>query len=346
MRRLRIGVLGLVLTVAISGCVAPDAESSNRPAGLGATPEATSAAEQQRETGLTRPAIVFGGQCDQLFSDAELASIAGDGLTILPNHFSEVWGGDALFNQNGGFECTWVSDKARVIALVLPEAAVSYSAIDESCRQYGHDGPDAYTCDVEAVVNGIRFSGLSSIGQDEATATAARDALLAIFSDKASRQEPVPVPLPALGSWALPPDCVAVASAADFSTIPGLGADAAAAGFGYGKEISWAEGVLTGDWFGESCYLAGESANIEFVPIGGARWREAGIAARADATVLTLDGVESAFSVPYVTQGGESLNLVYAFSGPNMLMFTVRYTKNAAGIATAFFAALDATAVS
>jgi hypothetical protein len=343
MRSLRIAVLGLALTVALTGCVAPDSESSEGPAG---TPEATSAAEQQRETGLTRPALVFDGACDQLFSDAELALIAGDGLSLTPNHFSEVWGGDALFNQNGGFECTWTSEKARVIALVLPEAAVSYAARDESCRSDGLDGPDAYTCDLESVVNGIRLSGLSSIGNDEATATAARDALLAIFSDKASREDPVPVPLPALGSWALPPDCAAVASAADFSAVPGLGADAAAAEFGYGKQTSRAEGVLTEDWFGESCYLTGESASIEFVPIGGARWREASIAARADATALTLDGVESAYSVPYVSQGGESLTLVYAFSGPNMLMFTARYTKNAAGIATALFASLDATAVS
>ena len=342
MKKLHVAVL--ISALALSGCATPVDKTDGPTASPGATE--TAPPEQQRETGLTRPALVFDGDCAQVFSDAELASIAGAGLALGPNHFTEMWGGDALFNQKGGFECTWQSAGARVIALVLPEAAVSYTPQVSDCSTDGHDGPDAYNCTLEAVVNGIRLSGIASIGQDQAAAVGARDALLAIFTDKANQQQPVPVPLPAAGSWVLPPDCMAVADAADFSAIPGLGAGAAAAEIGYGKTVSQAEGALVSGWRTLSCYLVGESANIEFIPLGGARWREADVAALAGASVLPLDGVESAYSVPYENQNGDSLNIVYAFSGPNMLMFTVRYTKNAGPIATAFFASLDATAVS
>ena len=328
----------VVTALVVTGCAAtPDPTG---PQGA-PSPSATAAAEQQRETGLTPPAMVFGGKCDALFTDAELASVMGEPLALSTNHFAELWGGDATFNQLGAIECTWKSESTRVIALVLPEGAVDYAPQDAPCG--GSHDTDLLSCPMEAVVNGIRLSGLSTLGLDPTAAAAARDALVGIFSTKAAAQSPVPVPLPAIGSWLLPPDCTAAVAGADFSAVPGLGATATAGeGYGYGKDITQAEQALRGNWSTFTCLIMGESVELEFVPIGGARWREQAIAARADASPLSLDGVEAAYAVPY--QDGATL--VYAFSGPNMLVFPVKFTKNAAGIATALIASLDATAVS
>ena len=339
MRSLRLLSLGLGAAIALTGCASPDA-GTDGPVVPSATSTDAGPAEQERETGLTRPAMVFGGDCDAVFSDAELASVMGESLTLGNNHFSELWGGDALFNQNGGFECTWGGQESRVIALVLPEAAVEYTPKAYECS----DTHDSYalSCTMESVVNGIRLSGLSTLGQDPAAAVSARDALLAIFAEKAAKQTPVPVPLPAIGSWILPPDCVGIASGADFSAVPGLGAGTTDGGvLGAGKDVTQAEEAIAPGWFPKTCSVQGESVMVEYVPVGGSRWREDEIAARADASPLTLTGVEAAYAVPF----DDGRSIVYAFSGPNMLAFTVRYPKNAAGIATTLFASLDATAV-
>lgn len=337
MRNARVAALALAAAVSLAGCATP---SSSAPTMPSVTATETAPAEQVRETGLTRPAIVFDGDCEQVFNATELATILGEDLSLRGNHFSEMWAGDYLFDQNGGFECTW-SGNGRVIALLLPESAVDYEVSDRVCYSQSHD-TDLMTCQVEAVANGIRLSGLVSVGTDEAAAAAAADALIASFEQKAAQQSLVPVPLPAAGAWQILVDCAAVAAGADLSAVPGLGAETVGDQGGYGKDVTRAENELKGEWSALNCYLQGSAAMVPFIPAGGERWREQGIAARADATPLELDGVEAAYAVPL--ESGKTL--VYAFTGPNMLLFEVQYTKNAAGIATALFASLDATAVS
>jgi hypothetical protein len=161
MRSLHVA-LALVSIVALAGCATPAEPGPPVPA-----PTITSSegpAEQQRETGLTRPALVFDGDCARLFTDAELSSVMGATLSLRPNHFTELWGGDAFFNQNGGFECTWSGEAGRVIALVLPEAATDYTATTE-CGLEEHD-TGLMTCDLESVANGIRLSGMVALGLD------------------------------------------------------------------------------------------------------------------------------------------------------------------------------------
>jgi hypothetical protein len=333
MRSARLLGFVVVASLALSGCafVEPSPTGSAEPPATSSEPEGQA---QQRETGLVRPATVFDGRCDAVFSDAELQSVMGGTLALGANHFTDLWGGDGLFNQNGGFECTWRGEGSRVIALVLPEAAVEYTPEARECG--GSHDTDNISCPMESVVNGIRLSGLATLGQDPAAAQEARDALVAIFAEKAATQVPVPVPLPAVGAWALPPDCA-------FSLIPGLGAAATGGdGYGYGKDTTQAERTLSENWLPAACVITGESVDLEFAPIGGGRWHEEAIARRVDATPLALDGVEAAYGVPY----HEGLTLIYAFDGPNMLMFSVRFTKNAAGVATALIASLDSTSTS
>ena len=337
MRTSQLTVLCLAAAVGLAGCASPSAPGPAVPS-PSATASAPADAEQARETGLTRPALAFNGQCDLLFSDAQLSSVMGAPLALTGNHWDEFWGGDALFAEYGGFECTWISGNARVIALVLPEAAVDYTPQDYECTET-HDS-SLMSCPMESIVNGLRISGLATLGQDPVAATVARDALLAIFTDKATGQAPVPVPLAAVGSWSLTLDCAGLAAGADFSAVPGLGAGAVDVGaLGAGKDISQAESALVATE--SACAVQGDSAMVSFIPVGGARWTEERVAARPEASPLALDGVDAAYGVPYA----DGTTLVYAYSGPNLLMFQVRYTKNAAAFATALFASLDATAV-
>lgn len=340
MRSSRFLALAIVAAVTLAGCASLSPSNSNPPPAPQPSATASAEPEQQRETGLTRPAGVFGGQCDALFSDAELQGAMGESLSLGANHWVELWGGTGLVDQAGGLMCTWDGDESRVIALALPEAAVDYEPSFNGCSET-HDS-SYLSCWIDAVVNGTRLSAQVTLNEDEATVVAASDALLGVFTDKAAERTPVPIPIPAVGSWALPPDCVAVVDGSDFSAVAGLGAGATGtAGYGYGKDSPQAWREFSKAWMPPTCVILGEGAEVEFVPIGGSRWREEGVAARSDATVLPLDGIEASYAIPYV----DGLTLVYAFDGPNMLMFAVRYPKNAAGIATALIASLDSTAV-
>lgn len=342
MRSSRIPALALVVLLAVTGCATSSPPASAPPQVPSTSASPSGEPEQQRETGLTRPSGVFGGQCDNLFTDAELEAVMGEPLALEANHFRELWGGGGVIDQAGGLMCTWNGTQGLVIAIALPEAAVDYEAPPWDCAEGSHDSYN-YSCPLESIVNGTRLSAYVSASTSVDATRVSRDALIAIFSEKAAAVSPVPVPIPAVGAWVLPPDCAAVVAGADLSAVPGLGAGSTGSPYGgYGKDAPMAEGAIAGDWSPPTCVIMGVSAEVEFAPIGGSRWREADLAARADATALTLAGVDAAYGVPY--ENGTTL--VYAFSGPNMLMFAVKFTKNAAGIATALIASLDSTAVS
>lgn len=345
MRSTRFITLALSAALVLAGCASlepADSSESSRPA---PTASASPSAEpvQERETGLTRPAAVFGADCGAVFADAELASVMGTPMTIGPNHFTEFWGGGPAIDQAGGLMCRWEGSLSIVVAVVLPDAALDDELTEQECsRGEWHDMYPGF-CGLEQITNGLHLSALVSQDADVAVVAAQRDALRAIFIEGALTQTPVPVPIPASGSWVLPPNCEAVVAGADLSAVPGLGAASTGGpGGGYGKQGPPAEFAIVAGWSPPSCTIIGESAYVEFVPIGGHRWKEQEIAARADATPLNIDGVDAAYSVPgYFYES----TLVYVFSGPNMLLFSVKYLKNAGGIATALIASLDATAV-
>jgi len=342
MRSRRVVAVGLATAFALVGCASPGGSVPSTQAPSAAPTDSVSV-EQVRETGLTRPATVFDGRCDALFTDAELATVMGEALAIHDNHFVELWGTGGVIDQSGGLMCNWLGDHSTVIAIVLPEAAIQYDQEEGECSAEGTHDSFLTACFIEEISQGTRLSAFVSADTDAATATSQREALRAIFLDRVAALAPVPVPIPAVGAWQLPPDCESVVAAADFSAVPGLGSGSTGGNYGgYGKDAPYAEHIIAGDWSPPTCFIQGSDALVEFAPIGGSRWKEEAIGARADATVLPLDGVEAAYAVPYY----DGLTLVYAFDGPNMLMLAVRHTKNAAGIATALFDALDATAVS
>lgn len=344
MRSSRILAAPIAAVLLLGGCASLSSSgSSPTPAPITSV---SSSAEpvQERETGLTRPATVLDADCGALFGDAELASVMGTPMTIAPNHFTEFWGGGPAIDQAGGLMCRWEGTNSTVVAIALPEAAIEETLAERECSR--GDRHDLYSgvCGLEQITNEFHLSALVSQDADVAIVATQRDALRAIFIDRALAQTPVPVPIPAVGSWVLPPSCEAVVAGADLSGVPGLGAASTGGpGGGYGKDGPPAEFAIVSGWSPPSCTINGESAYVEFVAVGGHRWKEQEVAARADATPLTLDGVDAAYTVPgYFHES----TLVYAFSGPNMLLFSVKYLKNAGGIATALIASLDVTAVS
>lgn len=347
MRSTRFLVLALVALILLSGCQGVIRSESPAPSGV---PVDTSSPPvdpvQERETGLTRPAGVFGGQCDALFSDAELEAVMGEPLSLKANHFSDLWGTGGVIDQSGGLMCTWLGNASRVIAVVLPEAAIDEPLAEHACDVGDRHDSFRGLCGLEQVTNGILLSADVSAEVDAETVRTQRDALRLIFIERAAEQPAALVPIPAVGAWVLPPDCESVVAGADLSAIPGLGAGSTGGpGGGYGKEGPPAEFAIAGGWSPPSCTIIGEGEGVyvDFVPIGGYRWKEQEVAARSDATPVVLEGIDSAYSVPGYFEG---TTFVYAFSGPNMLLFSVRYMTNAAGIATALIASLDATAVS
>lgn len=345
MRSSRFVLTAFVIAVLLVGCATPAPSEPHSPPSPPASAAPSEEPAQQRETGMTRPAGVFGGSCGELFTDAELQSVMGEPLTIRPNHFNDLWGGGGVIDQAGGLMCRWGGDNSVVIAVVLPDGTLDKDLVERECTEGGSHDVFSTVCDLVETANGILLSALVSAETPATTVAAQRDALRALFAERSAEQPAILTPIPAVGSWILPPDCEAVVAGADLSGVPGLGAGATGGeGGGYGKDGPQAEFAITPDWGPPSCSIVGggEGVYVYFVPIGGYRWKESEIAARSDATPLSLDGVDAAYAVP---SPWDDTTVVYAFSGPNMLVFSVRYTKNAAGIATALIASLDSTAV-
>ena len=345
MRSPRLLVTAAIVAVVLAGCATPTPSEPHTPPSPPASAAPSAEPAQQRETGMTRPAGVFGGTCGELFTDAELQSVMGEPLTIRPNHFNDLWGGGGVIDQSGGLMCRWGGDSSVIIAVVLLDGTLDKDLVELECTEGGSHDVFSTVCDLVETSNGILLSAMVSAETPATTVAVQRDALRALFVERSAEQPATLVPIPAVGSWVLPPDCEAVVAGADLSGVPGLGAGATGAeGPGYGKNGPQAEFAIAPTWSPPSCSILGESEGVYvyFVPIGGYRWKESEIAGRSDAAPLTLDGVDAAYAVP---SPWEDTTIVYAFSGPNMLVFTVKYTKNAAGIATALIASLDSTAV-
>ena len=71
------------------------------------------------------------------------------------------------------------------------------------------------------------------------------------------------------------------------------------------------------------------------------RWKGVSVGTAAQATPLTVDGLDSVLANPN-PDGSYTIDVL---DGPNWLEFTVTHTSNAGPIATALVTALDATAV-
>ena len=339
MKRTFLLVLTAVLVAALAACSPRAAVDPGVVAPLGSatlSPTPT----QERETGLVRPAAVFGGDCGAVFSEAQLSAALGVAVSFTAGGGFDP--GYAL-EQVGGVECNWAGSTSGntyyVTVVVVPAAAVSYT-VPTGC---GVDLYDATGCVLEDERNGIRLSGAILDGYDSAAAssTAMQSAVIAAFEANASEAMSAPVPLPAAGSWDTSPDCAAVVALADFSAVPGLGAGTT--GEEWGGFDGYFPRALTALWSQFSptgCGLIGSDAEVGFNAIGGLRWRGAQAAADGGATPLDVAGIDEV----WVTET-DSRFYINVLDGPNWLNFDIAHVSNAAAIAQQLVAALDATAI-
>jgi hypothetical protein len=337
--------------VALSGCagqaatlsIVEPAHSSTPVDALTPTPSAT----QARETGLEAPKQVFGGECASLFSDEELSEALGVPMAAqdrdLGRKLDPV---QSTVEQIGGIQCWWESPAKSGIwlwAFVFPDAAIEYDEAGYGCVSTGFEGND---CELESVVAGVRISGILGDSYGASTAsglkksTSRHTALLTLFAERVESVPATLAPIPAIGAWSVRPDCKAVVAAGDFTTVPGLGANAK------GRTTGFIGGYLPG--FLQSlhcdgsvgCFIDGESVEVDFFAFGGQRWKGAASVEKGKAKPLTVDGLEAV----YVSDNSDGTHTIDVLDGPNWLRFDVTYTKNAGPLARALVAGRDATA--
>jgi hypothetical protein len=307
----------------------PNADTSSTPA------------SQARETGMSRPARPFEGDCAKLMSDAEASSILGldATLTVYPPIPDLMFAPEVTVELHAGLRCSWGHQgggNAGLYITLFPAEVASYDA-PSACGPAGDS--DVPHCPVEAVVNGTRVSGtLWMVTESSRPLSNAVDAFIELFTTRADNLVPAPVPIPAAGAWALPVDCVGIVAAGDFSQVAGLGASVVGDHVG-GTDAYYppAEAALWGSFGLPFCSVTG-TVDVVFVAMGGGRWFESTVASTA--TPFAIEGYESA----YVSPGQLDLTKVDIFDGPNWLHFQIRHTGNAKSLADALSAALDTTA--
>ena len=321
-----------VTVTALTGCALLPVADDPTP-GIVPTVTPTPTATQARETGLTPPAQVFGGDCAALFTTQEISELVGGEMEAV--HSSPQLSGVDL---RGGISCTWRDDAAALVAVVvLPEGAATYDP-PSGCHETA-DGWEA-GCAVEATQNGIRLSG--AVFANDLDASAEQAGLLQLFAERADRANAAPIPLPADGAWGWPVDCAGLVATADFSSVPGFegAVEGWDVGFGDGYRVP-AEWALMANDFDE-CSVNSGDLTVTFRAMGGMRWAETEILALPGATTTVFDGMDTVVLSP-AAYGDKTR--VDVFTGPNWLSFSVRYAKNAEVLARVLVAALDATAV-
>lgn len=341
MKILRPFAIAAIIAAGVAGCGNGTADSPASQPTLVATPTPT--ATQERETALVAPAQVFGGDCEALFTSAEIGAILGVDSVITSHGPRISQNGFTYVEQHGGVRCDWYDAdlQSEVSAIVLPEAAASYLA-PTGCDLHFESG--ATGCSLEATQNGIRISGeVHRNDNDTSALIAAQSSLLELFAQRAEDAAMVALSLPAVGAWAWPVDCVAVGAAGDFSAIPGLGAATVGvrAGGGTGAYYHPVDFALAGDFPIPHCLLRNGDVFVYFIALGGSRWAESEVTALAGATTVAVEGLDSVVLSPYY----DETTRVDVFDGPNWVSFSVRYASNAGALSQALVAALDTTAI-
>lgn len=342
MRLPSVVVLLCALGLGLAGC-APSTEGKSEPH---ASPSPSSTAESEpsgpaRETGLVAPEAVFGGDCNGLFTEAEVSAAVGASLT---RDTAAETGADAdRIAQLGGIMCWWSSSEGEpfwaVWLAAVPADSVVYSQ-DPVCEDatWGES-----VCLLEAVENGVRISGIVNRENSQAASMPAAQAeLLALFATKAAAAKPVPTPIPAVGAWLSPAVCEDLVARADFTAVAGLGPNSV--GEGAGGRGGYLPAIVThlhGDDQLPWCAVTGESATVYFFEGGGLRWRGAALAEAVGATPIAVDGIDLVLA----SERPDGRFTIDVLDGPNWLQFDVAFTKNAGAIATQLVAALDETAI-
>jgi hypothetical protein len=321
MPRTALLTIALVATLALAGC-APSAGPVAEPDVPVVTPSPTPT--QARETGLVPPARVFGGDCDALFTDAELSEVFG---VAMVRGGTEGRGATdfrrILTEQLGGMTCGWYNDGGADRAVGITVAPVG---------SVGPVGPAecasdrlGVVCNMDEIVNGMRFVGevsytFTASDTPLSKVQAVTEAVTALFAAKGTAAEVVPAPLPAEGAWVNPADCVAVDGAITSPTfLDGAPRTPVEQSGGLGDYVSPIDTAAAGADVAHphfSCRWLTEPNHPELALtvdfLGGGAWTAGDIVDQEDATVVTVAGAEKVYLF-----GGGSLLVI---DGPNAML--------------------------
>jgi hypothetical protein len=318
----------VAVTLAMSACAqtgtipgdaepTPSVAESSTP-----SPTPSTAPVREQETGETAPEQLFGGECSNLISDEELSTMTGAQLTL--DDSDGEWShatGDYFIPQAGGVDCAWYNAKysVGVYLTAVPAAAVDLPE-SSTCGGYLEFGPRS--CDVDAVSNGVRFTG--SYFTKKYMKSTSLEKVAAIESYVTATALALPSPaqavVPADSTWTYPINCKKLPTQINFSTIfattqPYIGFSAG----GTDVYISRIQSAIWEDKGFPSCTIKRKAANLNkgfsFNFIGGARWAESDIAGRAGVTTMTYDGLDAVYVSPAV----KNYVVIDIFDGVNWL---------------------------
>lgn len=305
----------------LAGCASTPPAPSASPTVAGPTPTPTPT--QAAETGLVPPAQIFGGECDELLTDAEAGDILG--VTIpAPEPFTadpSQWGwfdGTARLPVVGGLTCGWNDGtfESRAFFDAVPAAAAPTVTGANDCAT-GRDEGGAYLCEFDFVAGDIRFAGLIQARSAKST-NAARDALIAQLTERAENADPVPLPIPAVDAWSNPVLCPALdAALADDFLSPGTTAQLGSTrGSAYETPVYRdLVGIERGDALCQFSATGPESRGVDVIPIGGAAWVQDEVSPANGFEPIEIGGADSAFvHLPGQNERGV---VIVVIDGPN-----------------------------
>ena len=287
-------MLSAALVTLLSGCVSAATANTEPPAPsiVAETPEPTAEPDP-----LAPPALVFGGDCSVVLTDAEVSAATGgpvaaradgpvDAVTIAVEHL-------------GGIRCAWDDDSGlpRVWLTIIPHAAVADAAAtsgaDEGSAPLCYGDEVQGRCSFGRSVGEYWMAGvLYTAAGSDADAVDGIDALAEAFGGRSDRPAPAPVERP--GAWLADEDC-AFTDPATVLGQPDLeatdGHNPAEAGPGVYAALR-TSGYRSCGWWGVS-----SSFGLGLTTVPGAGWAVREAAAMSGAITTPVDGAVESVAV-------------------------------------------------
>lgn len=323
---MKLGALAVLVVISVAGCASPTAPT--------VTPIAEPSATHTPSSTEPSPAVpLFGGDCNNLITDEQVAAIFGPLVEAERTPPLRKPSLDAL----GGMECLWGS--APGFGLTAAPASVIDSTPPSALSCVGDGG---FYCTVEAVASGYWFTASAWVGDGSdlnADLAAAQAALEIVFANAATAGPPAVRSTPA-ESW--PPfDCETLSASAD---VPGVLADADLQVRESTTDVSMREQVLRASLGATACSWMSSTSfagfTVELIPGGG--WLVDEAAVIDGARAVTVDGATAAW---IARPGGfESAELLFATDGVNLLTMLSSQTTTSVEAYLPVLAALIAAA--
>jgi hypothetical protein len=288
---------------------------------------------------LAAPTQVFGGDCSQALTAAEVGDALGTIMKTANDDFERALPDEFAVSQNGGISCAWVPNNmntgVQAYTIVLP---ATFLPTDESSVPYCY-GTDSGTtgtssCSFSVSTSGLWLSGVvyTRKGTTNADARIAIAKLEAQFTVHATAAPTFGATPPAAGSWTgkTNADCEALATSAPVA-VAMIGTDTTA-------ESGNSTGEMPNGYYAalgashEGClWKSGSTYTFETDTLAGGAWVQTQLAAVPGATEIHIDGVDRALV------GKTGLDI---FEGPNWLHIGSA-PKDPGPLAAALVAALN-----